>query len=287
LTSSRVLIGGVEVLPVLDALAPLGELAELYPDPAPKDWEPYRSLYPELFAGTSWRVPCTCYVLRTSDTTLLVDTGLGPPGLVDWELEFEGGLPEGLADLGIGREDVDVVFLTHLHIDHLGWNTDASGEVFFPRARYVVHREALAYARDRRKLPHIARCVEPLADRFETLGGETELAVGITAVSLPGHYPGHMGVRISSRRQEAFLIVDAAVHPALLDRPEWTYVSDSDHERCVETRRSLVDELANSDVLVASGHYPGAGLGRLLRRDGRVSWEATFLDQRDGATIGE
>jgi glyoxylase-like metal-dependent hydrolase (beta-lactamase superfamily II) len=274
LPSSRAQVGDVEVLPVLDALAPLGELSDLYPDQAPEDWEPYRLLYPELFAGTSWRVPCTCYVLRTADTTLLVDTGLGPPGLVDWELEVEGKLPEGLGALGIGRDDVDIVFLTHLHIDHLGWNTDADGEIYFPRARYVVHEAALAFARDRRELPHVARCVEPLVDRFETLGDETELAAGITALPLPGHYPGHMGVRISSGEQEAFLIVDAAVHPALLDRPEWSYVSDLDHERCVETRRALVDELADADVLVASGHYPGTGVGRLVRRDARIVWEA-------------
>ncbi len=268
------LVGDVEVFPVLDALAPLGELSELYPDQTPDEWEPYRSLYPELFAGTSWRVPCTCYVLRMSDTTLLVDTGLGPPGLVDWQLEVEGGLPEGLRELGIGRDDVDVVFLTHLHIDHLGWNTDASGEIFFPRARYVVHRDALAFARDRRELPHIARCVEPLVDRFDVIAGETELATGIVTLPLPGHYPGHTGLRISSGGAEAVLMADTAVHPALLEHPGWNYVSDLDHGPCVETRRALVDELADTDVLVACGHYPGSGIGRLARRDGRVVWEA-------------
>jgi glyoxylase-like metal-dependent hydrolase (beta-lactamase superfamily II) len=267
-------VGDIEVLPVLDALGSLGELSELYPDRTPEEWEPYRSLYPELFVGTSWRVPCTCYVLRTQDTTVLVDTGLGPPGAVDWELEYEGGLPKGLRELGVGRDEIDVVFLTHLHIDHLGWNTDASGEIFFPRARYVVHQDALRFARDRSELAHIARCVVPLADRFETLGGAAELADGITAVPLPGHYPGHMGLRLAARGQEGFLIADAAVHPALLDRAEWSYVSDGDHERCVETRCALVDGLVDTEVLVVSGHYPGSGIGRVRLQEGRVVWEA-------------
>jgi hypothetical protein len=199
-----VLVGDIEVLPVLDAFGPLGELDELYPDRSPDDWEPYRELYPDLFAGTRWRLPCTCYVLRTGGATLLIDTGLGPPGLVGWQLDYEGGLPEGLREHGVSRDDVDVVFLTHLHIDHLGWNTDERGEIFFPRARYVVHRDALAFARDRRELPHIKRCVEPLADRFETVEGAVELAPGVTAVPLPGHYPGHMGVRLESAGTRRF-----------------------------------------------------------------------------------
>ena len=65
---SRVLVGDIAVLPVLDAFGPLGELDELYPDRSPDDWEPYRELYPDLFAGTRWRLPCTCYVLRTVET---------------------------------------------------------------------------------------------------------------------------------------------------------------------------------------------------------------------------
>ena len=273
MASSRVLIGDIEVATVVDAVGYLAEQSELYPDQPAEDWAPYQELYPELFAGARWKLACACFVLRSSGTTLLVDTGVGPPGLWDWEPEVEGGLPDGLGELGIGRDDVDIVFLTHLHIDHLGWNTDESGSVFFPRARYVVNRDALAFARDRRELPHIQRCVEPLLDRFETLDGPAELAEGIDAVPLPGHYPGHMGLRIASGGEQAVLIADAAVHPALLDHPEWRYVSDLDHERSVLTRRALVDELADTGLLVVSGHYPGTGIGRVARTDGRVVWQ--------------
>jgi glyoxylase-like metal-dependent hydrolase (beta-lactamase superfamily II) len=271
---SHTLVGEIEVVPLLDALAALGELSELYPDQSTEDWEPYRELYPELFAGTKWRVPCFCYVVRSPGATVLADTGLGPAGLVAWELEHEGELPGRLAEVGIGRDEIDVVFLTHLHIDHLGWNTDERGEIFFPRARYLVHRDALAFARERPELPHIARCIEPLVDRFETLDGPAELADGVAAVPLFGHYPGHMGLRIASRGEEGLLVADAVVHPALLDHPEWRYVSDLDHERSLETRRALVDELADSGVTVVSGHYPGSGIGQVVRRDGRVVWEA-------------
>jgi glyoxylase-like metal-dependent hydrolase (beta-lactamase superfamily II) len=267
------LVGDVELEWLLDAVGELDELSELYPDVTAENWEPYRERYPELFADTRWRLPCACFLLRSAGTTVLVDTGVGPPGLWDWTAEREGGLPERLDELGVSRDEVDVVFLAHFHIDHLGWNTDRDGAVFFPRARYLVHRDALAFARTRSDLPHIRRCVESLADRFEQLVEETELVAGVTAFPLPGHYPGHMGVRIASGEEEALLIVDAAVHPALLDHPEWRYVSDLDHEQAVATRERLIEELVESDVLVACGHYPQGGIGRIRRTQGRVVWE--------------
>jgi hypothetical protein len=73
--------------------------------------------------------------------------------------------------------------------------------------------------------------------------------------------------------REALLIGDAAVHPALLDKPDWVYESDHDHDRAAETRRELVAEVADSDVLVLSGQYPGSGIGRVVRRAGRVVWQ--------------
>jgi glyoxylase-like metal-dependent hydrolase (beta-lactamase superfamily II) len=267
------LVGGIELEPILDALGELGELSELYPEVPAEEWAPYRELYPELFAGSRWRLPCACFLLRTEGTTVLVDTGVGPPGLWDWTPVREGGLPGGLERLGLGRDAIDVVFLTHLHIDHLGWNADENGVPYFPRARYVVHSDALAFARTRSEFPHIRRCVESLVDRFETMHGAAELAAGVTAFAVPGHYPGHMGLRIASRGAELVLIADAAVHPALLDHPEWRYVSDLDHDQCVETRRQLIDELVDEDVLVVCGHYPG-GIGRIVRTKEAVVWDA-------------
>ncbi|MBA3376428.1 MAG: MBL fold metallo-hydrolase [Actinobacteria bacterium] len=266
-------VGEVEVVPLLDAVGVLGELAELYPDVSADEWNPYRDLYPELFAGASWRIRCTCYLIRSEGTTVLVDTGVGPPGLWGWEAEREGLLPAAFHAADVGRGDIDIVFLTHLHIDHLGWNTDAHGVTFFPRARYLVHRDALAFARTRPELPHIRRCVEPLADQFEQLAGEFKIAPGVAAFPAPGRYPGHMGVRIDSNGEQAVLLADVALHPALLDRPDWGYVSDLNPEVTIATRKRLIEELVDSDALVACGHYPDGGIGRIVRRNEMVVWE--------------
>ena len=265
-------VGSVEILPVLDAVGALGRYGDAYPDVPEEEWEPYRELYPELFAGPDWRLPVLVHVLRSADRTILVDTGAGPAGLwTDWAPEREGLLPSELKRLGIRSEDVDVVFLTHLHVDHIGWNTDERGAVFFRRARYVVHPDALSFALSNPDRDHIERCVAPLVDRFEWVDETVELAPGVRPRALPGHYPGHMGLSIASDGARAELIADIAPMPALLERPEWVFAWD-DMEQ-TSTRAALVDELVDTDCLAACGHFPGSGIGRVVRRDGRVVWE--------------
>jgi len=151
-------VGDVDLTPVLDAVGLLGPYAELYPDVPPAAWEPYRERYPELFSGGDWRLPCTCFFLRARGTTVLVDTGVGPPGLWDWQAESEGRLVDELHPA-----DVDLVFLTHLHIDHVGWNADADKRPLF--RRYVVHEDALAFARTLTERPYVERRSCPSSSR--------------------------------------------------------------------------------------------------------------------------
>lgn len=265
-------LGGVEIVPLLDAVGVLGKLVELYDGTSEDEWQPYRALYPELFDGPDWRLPVLVHLFRAGGKTLLVDTGVGPAGLWDgWRAEREGLLPGALEEAEVRPEEVDVVFLTHLHIDHLGWNSDAEGNPYFPNARYLVHPDALAFALERPDRPHIRRCVTPLLDRFEDAGEGAELIPGVTALALPGHYPGHMGLRIRSQGVEAIAIADIAAHPAVFERPEWVFAFDDMAQTA--TRAELVSEVVDTDVVVICGHFPGSGIGRVVTRDDRVIWE--------------
>jgi glyoxylase-like metal-dependent hydrolase (beta-lactamase superfamily II) len=265
-------LGDIEIDPIVDAWGQLGELAELYPEVSAEAWRPYRELYPELFAGSRWRLPCTCYLIRAGGVTTLFDTGVGPPGLWGWTAEREGGLVPGLAALGVEPRDVDAVFLSHVHIDHIGWNADEDGTPVFANAHYLIHPDGLMWAlNERAESPHVQRCLRSIMKRglVDDVGAGEEIAPGVVTVDLPGHLLGHLGLRLGD---EAVLIADAAVHPALLDRPGWIYVSDEDTEASVATRRSLVPGLMDQDVLVVCGHYPDGGIGRVVRRDGRNLW---------------
>ncbi len=264
-------VGEVEIVPLLDAVGKLGELAELYPDVPAEAWDPYRELYPTQFEDSRWRFNVSVQLVRVDGQTILVDTGYGPSGWwKHWAPERDGLLPGALEEVGVGREDVDVVFLTHLHVDHIGWNTDKDGAPFFPRARYVVHPDGLAYALEKSDRPQVQRCIVPLAERFEWPGDDAELAPGVAVRVLPGHYPGHAGVSVRSGGERAELIADSAPHPALLDRPEWRFAFDEIPQ--TTTRGALIEDVVDIDCLLVCGHYPGSGIGRVATRGDHVVW---------------
>ena len=258
-------VGHVEILALRDAVGAVGGLGDLFPGSSSEAWEPYRALYPDLFDDGRWHVACTSYLVRAEGHLLLVDTGLGGHDFYDEPALSQGLLP-ALAQHGVEPADIDTVFLTHLHIDHVGSTTA------FPSARFLLHRDAVSAARKRADLPHIPRCVLSVLreGRVDEIEDGTEVMPGVVAVELEGHDAGHTGLRIGT---EAIVVGDAAVHPAQLDQPEWQFVPDADAERCASTREALLEEVADTGVLVISSHYPGSGIGRVTRSDGRVIWE--------------
>jgi glyoxylase-like metal-dependent hydrolase (beta-lactamase superfamily II) len=267
-----VAVGNLELASLPDAIGLLGELDDLFPDVSAADWEPYRALYPGLFSGSQWRLPVTCFLVRSEERTILVDAGVGAPGGWDWEPESEGALPTVLASQGVDPGGVDTVLLTHPHVDHVGW---LAADKPFARAQVVVHGDALAFAIDNSRIEWLPDRLRALRDRgrIEAIADGAELAPGVSVRAYTGHYPGHLGVQLDSGQERAVIIADAAVHPALLDRPDWRYASDHEHARAVSTRRSLLAELVNTDTVVAANHYPGSGIGRIERRGERIVWD--------------
>ena len=270
-TGARVAIGQLDLASLPDAVGILAELDQAFPESP--DWEPYRALYPELFAGSQWRLPVTCFAIRAHGRTILVDTGVGPAGTWDWDGETEEGLPRSLAAHNVDPADLDAVFLTHSHVDHVGWLAD---DRLLAHALVLIHGDAFTFAVENSRIEWLPNRLRELEQRgrIQMIGGGVELAPGVSTQAFPGHYPGHLGLRLESGGEQAVVIADTAVHPALLDGPDLRYVSDHDHQLSVETRRLLVAELADSATVVAASHFPGSAIGRIVRRDGRVVWEA-------------
>jgi glyoxylase-like metal-dependent hydrolase (beta-lactamase superfamily II) len=234
-----VVVGDFEVDALLDAEGSFATYAEAFPEADEADWSAWRERYPELFDGERWRLPFRSYLIRGRGRTILVDTGVGPPG-GEWLPERQGWLPGELERLGVWP---DTVFLTHVHIDHVGWNSA------FDAAPFVTHRDSVALSEERgRPLPAGTTAVED----------ETELAPDVVAFEAPGHLPGHMGVRVGD---ELVILGDVAVHPAQLERPGLVYASDDDGELSARTRAELL--AAYGDRILACGHFPGSGFGNV------------------------
>ncbi|MGH2700134.1 MAG: MBL fold metallo-hydrolase [Actinomycetota bacterium] len=268
-------LGDYELVPLVDTWGTLGKLEEMYPGVPLAAWEPYRASYPDLFRGDEWCLPFGCFLLRSEALTVLIDAGVGPPG-GSFLPAAEGRLPQALASLGVGPDEIDLCVLTHLHIDHVGWVT-VDGESPWPRARYVAARKDWSWVEGREpsERDRILDLLAPVArsGALRLIDEETTLAPGVRLVPTPGHTPGHGSIRIRSRGAEAIILGDVAVHPALLDHPEWAYLFDVDPGTAVTTRRALLDDLRSREVVVACGHYPG-GIGRLERHEGQLLWRS-------------
>jgi len=217
-----------------------------------------REVFPAVDSDERWRLPVNCVLVRDADTTLLIDTGLGPKPRT-FMPDPDAQLLDELARHGVAPDDVDVVVHTHLHVDHVGW--DGS----FPNARYVVHEAEWAFFMSDASLgdrPHLRDKVQPLTN-VERISGETDVVPGVQLLPTPGHTPGHMSLRIGS----LVVLGDVVVHELQVANPDVVYVSDHDPDAAAATRRRLLGELADegADVIVShfrgTGHFERAGKG--------------------------
>ena len=229
------------------------------------------------------RLEIGCYLVRSSGKTILIDTGYGP-GPIEYIGGLRGQLMADLAANMVSPEEVDMVFLSHLHLDHVGWNTEERDGGYiptFPNARYVVHENDLTHFRKPEvqaagRFPYIDRFVDPLDELgvLDTLSGDSDLTPGVRALHTPGHTPGHMSVMVSSGGRRALIQGDVLIHPAQITEPSWTPLFDGDAETAEATRRELLDRLEASGDTVVSCHFTKPGFGRIVSVEGRRYWRA-------------
>ena len=257
----NITVGRVDITALTDMEGAFFRLDQIFPGVMEDQWEPYRHRYPWAFADReTLRGRVGSYVLRSPEGTVLVDTGVGPQAM-----GAGGRLLVELENAGVYPEDVDTVFLTHLHGDHLGWSVKPDGEPVFPEARYVTQAAEWEIS-----APYLGRAVAGLDDLgvLELLDGEEPVGVELTSIPTPGHSPGHSSLLVSSGGEEALVSGDAIVHPAQATEPTWNVHFDMDKEQAAHTREMLLAWLESDGMIVAAGHIPGSGFGRVVRGEG-------------------
>ncbi len=223
------------------------------------------------------RMSIHALVVETPDRRIIVDTCLGNDKknrrIPTWN-NLQGPFLADLAAAGFPRESIDTVLCTHLHVDHVGWNTmlvDRRWVPTFPQARYLMGRVEFAHWRDKRERDDMAAIfadsVAPiheagLADLVET---DHRICDEISLVPTVGHTPGHVSVRISSEGEEALITGDFMHHPCQIARPDWSSTADSDPDQAHRTRRHMLGELCDRPVLVIGTHFAGATAGHIVR----------------------
>ena len=281
-------VGNVEITAVHDGDGAL-PISMVFPGVDPELWVPYQQKYPECFNGDNnenFAAHFDCYVIRSEGRTILVDTGVGSmatnPGTVT---AFAGGvdgrLLSDLQTAGVNKEDIDTVFFTHLHPDHVGWNVNNDGPTpvpAFPNARYVFHQddwEAFRPPRDSEVfgLTFWEETLAPLeaAGVIEPLSGEHSITSEITAILTPGHTPGSMSLAIDSGGEKALVMGDVFHGPPQVSEPSWVFAFDADPDTAVQTRNRMLDRAEAENAIMAICH--STGFGRIASQEGRRYWQ--------------
>jgi glyoxylase-like metal-dependent hydrolase (beta-lactamase superfamily II) len=184
-----------------------------------------------------------------------------------------------LAAAGFARESIDTVLCTHLHVDHVGWNTmlvDGPNAAktwvpTFPQARYLMGRVEFDHWRAQHKRSDMAAVfadsVKPVHDAglVDLVETDHRICDEISLVPTLGHTPGHVSVKIASRGEEALITGDFMHHPCQIAHPEWSSLADNDPDMAHQTRNRMLAELSARPVLVIGTHFAGATAGRIVK----------------------
>ncbi len=288
MVAGKISVGNVEILGITDIEVDFFmSLTQLFPDVPLESWAPYQRRFEGHFRGTdTWCPHFGGMLLRSQGRTILVDTGLGSnatnPGTVGaFAAGADGQMMAELQAAGVRPEDVDTVFFTHLHPDHVGWNLNREGgdpRPTFPRARYVAHQadwDAFGTPEVQAHFPFSFwdETLAPLENLgvVDRLSGEQALTSEITAIPTPGHTPGSMSLAIVSGGERALIIGDVATNPAQVTETDWVFAFDMDPSLAVETRKQLVDRAEAENAYLIACHYHS--FGRVVRTEGRRYWQ--------------
>jgi glyoxylase-like metal-dependent hydrolase (beta-lactamase superfamily II) len=257
---------------------------------------PPKYLFPrasvELPPGDRWaldsegqlRISIHSLGIEADGKKVIVDTCFGPGPLPEGmeALCDDGSFLARLSAAGFGRQDVDVVICTHLHVDHVGWNTmieNGRRVPTFSNARYLMSRLEFEHwngaSEEQRRAGGVVMfddAVTPLADHgvIDLAEMPHRLSEAIELVATPGHSPGHVSVRITSQDQTAFITGDCAHSPIQFAAPDWFAMNDTDPEASCSTRQRLISELVDRPVLLIGTHFPPPTAGHLVTTDAGV-----------------
>jgi len=272
----RVQLGQIEVTALFDGVIDLD--TKLLKNTTPEELD---RLLARLFVGNpNMSTAVNAYLVNTGKKLVLIDTGVGAyrgPAL--------GHVMENLRAAGVTPAQVDIVVLTHMHGDHVGGLTDASGKARFPKALVMVAQEEADYwlsqetAGGGPKPPQLfAKFARDMAapyiasGRWQTFAKGSVIVPGVTAVPAFGHTPGHTAYAIESEGQKLLICGDLVhAHAVQFVRPGVAIMFDADQAQAIATRRAIFKDVAAGGYLLGDMHLPFPGIGH-VRADGEDAY---------------
>jgi glyoxylase-like metal-dependent hydrolase (beta-lactamase superfamily II) len=284
-------LGDVEILRVEESLGHGFQPNVLLPDWNAQDIEPHLPwLAPTYYDPAADRIISSIHswVLKTRHHTILVDSCVGNhkerPGQARFHM-LDRPYMENFSKAGLKVEDIDYVLCTHLHVDHVGWNTRLDNGRWvptFPNAKYVFSRTdrdffdptrgeggkigVNAHVFNDSVLPILEAKQDVLVD------GSMQLGDDLSIEPAPGHSPGHVLITLKSKGSEALFIGDIMHNPIQVYHPHWSSAFCSDPEQARGTRRRVLEHAAAKGSLVYPQHFAGPFVGRVAETAGGFAY---------------
>ncbi len=268
-------LGDITINRILELEAPFRRLREFFDEALPEAVEPHRHwLEPKALDPVTGRIimPVQSYLIRSRHHSILIDTCVGcgksDDGVAEWQDRRDETWLGNLAAAGVGPEDIDYVFCTHLHLDHCGWNTrlvDGRWTPTFPKAKYILAAEEYA-ACEAEGGAVFHENVLPIMEAGQAALVDTDYALDdqVWLTPAPGHTAGHVAVNIASQGRSAVMIGDIMHSPIQLAHPDWSPHFDHDPALSAETRRRFLDSHCEADILVLTAHFPSPSVGHVV-----------------------
>jgi glyoxylase-like metal-dependent hydrolase (beta-lactamase superfamily II) len=275
-------LGEIRIQRIVESVCADFEALSFFPETTPEDWARHREwMLPWAMEPSSGNLILTiqAFLVRTRYHTIVVDTCVGDhkqrPHRPGWHmLQLDTFLPR-LAAAGVAPADVDYVMCTHLHWDHVGWNTqlrDGRWVPTFPNARYVfAKRELEAWEKLHRDTPqpHLTDSILPVLEAGQAQLVESDFALddNVWLEPTPGHTPDHVSVHLASQGARAVITGDLIHNPVQCLEPAWIMRADFDPERARTTRQAFLEQYCDTDVVICATHFPEPSFGRIVPRD--------------------
>ncbi|MBI1239731.1 MAG: MBL fold metallo-hydrolase [Alphaproteobacteria bacterium] len=275
-------IGDVTIKRIVE-LEATGGSAFILPEATPDLAKSISWLFPHFADATgNLKMSVHALLIETPTIRLIVDTCIGNDkqrDIPNWS-NLQTRFLDEITAAGFPRESIDVVLCTHLHVDHVGWNTmlvEGKWTPTFPNARYLIGRDEFEYWRkEEEQLGNPA--TSPFGDSVKPVfdAGLVELVTTTHRVSdeislepTLGHTPGHVSVRIRSKGEQALITGDFMHHPCQIAKPDMSSAVDFDPKAAAATRRRMFESLAGDGTLVIGTHFAAPTAGRIVP-DGAV-----------------
>ncbi len=272
-------IGDVEITRIVEVNGWEDDITMLLPNATPETVLSYPWLQPHWATSEGKMIiSFQCFVMRTKERQIMLDTCIGNDRAREFPV-FTNMQTSFLADLahaGFTPENIDTVLCTHLHFDHVGWNThlvDGKWVPTFPNARYLFGRheyEHWMHLKDTHgyhDLNHMYDSVQPVVDAglVDLIEPEHKVCPELSLMQTPGHTPGHVSIVIQSKGERAIITGDMMHHPIQLDRAAEVGRFDMLGDVASQTRVKFVNQVANSGTFVIGSHFADPSGGYVVR----------------------